>query len=219
MTGAKFEYADLTGTQLEGAILDDVNFGNVISLDDEMPARALGVSQVQLPSALSQRNIRLESRTAVIDILGDVCRGIGVDETKDYYPDQSFHPVVVLNSEGKELIVRTSNWSNSMARHGLEPMAVRFAELLECAEKPQYKVIETCNYTGGGTLKREQDQMQIRLVAARTGEIVVEATLKGALPEDCPMVKASGTQTESGAEIYAGDLIDWLAEYVNPPPR
>lgn len=112
------------------------------------------------------------------------CNGEAVPETAAFDPDASgIHPAAILQETAEEDYIFVNNdWS-------FRPDTLQKAELVICLENVVETVTETCEYTleeGGGdaTITRISLVADYRLVAAQSGKLVDEGTIK-ANPRQC----------------------------------
>jgi uncharacterized protein YjbI with pentapeptide repeats len=211
LSDANLRYADLSGATLDVAVLDVDDLQGAIGLTDDILAKILNVTDDMLSSALSQGNFRLESREAILQELKDVCLWMGVIEAGTYAPDKSFHALVLLNAQGEE------HKFTGRIPDEWEPMAIRFSELVVCAEEEEEISVEKCIYSGGPPIEGYQNKMHVRLMAAKTGDVVAERTFLGTKPRECPAVAPSNQTRIEGGHVAFKDIELFLEEYINPP--
>ncbi len=217
LRNASMAGADLTGAVLKDAVLDGADLQNVIGLTDSMLLSALNVQDYMLAAALSQRGIRLESHRSIIKDLKNVCMEVGVTGCVPYTPDNSFHPMVLLDEEGgwhKLTYQVPDNWA---------PMALRFCQLVACVGEEEKVYIDQQAYGFRPYLtvhyvKRYGYRVHVRLLAAYTGAVVAQEYFTGRLPE-FPEVVDQDTDRIVGDHVEFKDMSLWLATFVNPPAR
>jgi len=215
LDGAVLDHADLaganlTGVTLDGVVLDGVNLQDATGLSDEALARALGVSTGELAGVLSQKGMRLESREAILTALQAVCQGRGVAGAAPYAGDATFHPLVLLDAQGK-----AHAQTDAVLKENLEPMALRFAELVLCMGAEREVAVQTCSYRDGSPITRYQYPVHVWLVAAETGATVAEHDFEEKASR-CPYM-APKNQTRIEAHVQFEDMLEWLGGFVNPP--
>ena len=210
LDNANLAGANLTGVTLDGAVLDGANLQGTTGLSDEALARALGVSTGDLAGMLSQKGLRLESREAILAALQVACQGRGVAGAAPYTRDGTFHPLVLLDAQGK-----AHAQTGAVLRENLEPMALRFAELVLCVGAEREVAVETCSYRGGSPITRYQYPVHVRLVVAKMGTTVAEHDFEEEAPH-CPYM-APQNQTRLEAHVQFEDMLEWLGGFVNPP--
>lgn len=215
LTYANLSRANLTGTNLQGAHFKQTDLTDATGLTDDSLAGFLGVRVEDLAQTTALNQVRLESRTKLQQALASVCAGLGVEGTRINPDDQSFHTVVVLDSNGSP----SSAWGDGLTGNGWEPMALRFTDLVVCVAKQETVGVETCHYTGGSTVSRYRYEVKIRLLEAATGRQVSEDTIQGSDPDSCPSTIHNGGTTIYGKKISNGNLSDWLARWVHPPVK
>jgi len=213
LTKAQLNGADVTDVALDEAILDGARLMGVIGLNDEKLATILKSTSGTLASHLSKKDIRLESRPSILSGLKNACRGEGIDQAANYNANDSFHPIVVLNTQGERF-----EWTDQIPI-AWEPMALRFVELVACTQGEQRQIIQTCSYTGGSAFTRSQYIIDLRIIAAKTGQVVAQRTFSGTTPDRCPEVKGrfdgSGT---TGGPVNRDEVNAWLIDIVHPAP-
>lgn len=218
LTNANLINANLNGALLDRAILDSANLQGVIGLTDDILANILNVPKRALNFELTQKEIRLESRDSILAKLVDVCYGKGVNETAIYTSKGRFHPLVLLDSNGN-----THAWTDLIPKNW-EPMATRFCELV--IRVGEIKTLrQTCSYTGGSKVRRYRYQMDVKVIAARTGLTIADWTFYGTAPDGCPptipLTPASGTTAADSRIIgdhveFNSEIQVWLQKFVNP---
>lgn len=213
LSGANLQKADLTGVdltgaQLDGVILESTNLQEVVGLTDGALAHLLDVDPKGLARALSQNNVRLESRESILAALGGACRGQGIAEAAPYNPEGTFHPLVLLSDAGE-----LHDMTDDVAENGLEPMALRFAELLVCVGEEQEVLVQKCKYLNGPPTLRFKYPIHVRAVEARTGALVAESDFEET-PRRCPLTKSSRADDRIEAHVEFDDLVEWLVGLV-----
>ena len=209
--------ADLSGVALGGVTLDGATLVGATGLGDDVLAQALGVSLEALGGALTEREIRLESRPDVLAGLSAACSGRGVAGTTPY-PQGDLHPTVILDERG-QVGVDTDQGIGL----GWEPMAVRFAQLVACVSEEEDVQVEHCPYTleGGGvaSITRVRYQRDIRVVEASSGRTALDTTLEGSNPEECPLFHTfsnfSQNETFEGSSIGFSKVRTEIAGFVS----
>ena len=211
LTGAQVCEADLTGAKLDAVVLKNTDLTGVVGITDAILASVLNVSIDELPCLLCQRDIRLETAESIVKALKDVSLGKGVDEACTYTPDEGFHPIILLDSQGEP-----HDWSDDISTTW-EPTALRFCELVVVVEGQEAVEIETCPYIGGPPITRYQYHMAVCVYSAKTGELVVTETFIGELPAECPQTAPQEQTTIYGERVSFEVFQEWLADLVNPP--
>jgi uncharacterized protein YjbI with pentapeptide repeats len=217
LTKATLENANLSEADLSGADVTDATFDNA-NMDEANLHNATGVTDAMLNSIASWRGLSLESNQEIIEHLGAACRGQSVVGNIDYIPDESFHPLVLLNADGQQ-----HRWTRAVPRKWW-PSQVRLAELVACVHEWE-SLIQTCHYTHGGVevinleIRRYVSIVKVRLVEASTGTKITEFSLSGAEPRACP--EEMGGRGASSYDIHGygvdpEELLDGLSKYVNP---
>lgn len=89
-------------------------------------------------------------------------------------------------------------------------------ELVACLEKEEEKLIQTCQYIGGPSVRRYQYELTIRLVAAQTGETIETHTLRGGSPPQCELTEHRAVTRLSGSHVQFEAVQNWLSKFTNP---
>jgi hypothetical protein len=218
LTRANLSNADLTNAILNKAVLDNTNMLGAIGITDAQLAAAFDTSIDSISAHLSKKNIRLESRESMLKGIKDLCQGTGISGASNYTSSDSFHPVLLWDS------LDTDQIYSDFVKPNWEPMAMRFLELVVCPGEPEAISIQTCNYTVVGeasaepfAIERFQFYQRFRLVATKTGADVIEKSISGSIPRECPET-APVTQSDLfGGPVLFEDVEKWLVEFVNPP--
>ena len=144
----------------------------------------------------------------------------GVAGAATYTAGAGVHPMLAF---------RTLNGTNYNrdSRVGTDTWAAKTlgeAQLVLCEEDTSV-LVEACPYTIQSTgttrtLNRMQNQLKLRLIAAKTGQVVASQTLLGTKPRECMEQESfpSGTATMSvsGDAVTVTDIQSWLRTYVAP---
>lgn len=215
LSGADLGDADLAGSTLASATLGQTSLIGATGLEDPDLAASLGVDATELGAALADQGVRLEARENVLAALAAACRGQGVTAAAPF-PQGSLHPIAVLGDAGEpvELTDRVPGaW---------EPMAVRFAQLVVCAEPETERVVEVCRYTvigtgeAGETVRRVRFERTAMIVEAATGRVVDRRTFLGGEPRFCELeiTPPFFEPVLRGSHVGFGRLRPWLAGFV-----
>ncbi|MGH2712116.1 MAG: pentapeptide repeat-containing protein [Actinomycetota bacterium] len=217
LANSNLSRADLSGVALDGSTLDGATLIGATGLTDDVLAQSLGVSLDGLPSALTERGIRLELRDDILAGLSGACSGSGVAGTAPY-PQGDFHPMVILDERGGVGVDTQEG-----IRLGWEPMAVRFAQLVACVSEEEDTQVEVCPYTleGGGnaSISRVRYHRDIRVVEASTGRTVYDKMLEGSNPPECPLFHTFSNlntfETFGGSNIAFSKVQREIARFVS----
>jgi hypothetical protein len=79
-----------------------------------------------------------------------------------------------------------------------------------CPGKQELEVIETCHYVNGFPITRSAYRLPVRLVEARTGNLVGEIGLNGKYPRACRSGEESSTRELKGQRARFFQVKDWL---------
>jgi hypothetical protein len=202
---AELSGADLVGAKIDGVMLAGANLQEVTGLPDEALAEALDVDLDELARALSRSDVRLESRESILAALGDACRGQGVLQAAPYGAGRDFHPLVLLSDAGEP-----HDMTDDVLERALEPMALRFAELVVCVGEEEEVLVQTCEYINGPSTRRYKYPIYARAVEARTGVLVAECDFEET-PRVCPLVKGSSDSDRIEAHVPFESMVGWLA--------
>ena len=113
--------------------------------------------------------------------------------------------IVVLGNDGERI-----DWTGHEA--DWRATRVEDAALVACVER-DYTVVETCDYTGGSDVTRYINVVQVRVVAARTGETLGSFTLNGPEPRACEYSEKKGVTRLDGEDVPFETVSVRLATY------
>jgi len=146
------------------------------------------------------------SQGEVANALGGVCSGQGVAEAAAYTSGSGTHPIALINESG-----RRHEW-NSRMPEGWYPTGVGEAQLVACIGDERERILEVCPYNGPDITRYVYD-ITIRLVEARTGDLVTTTTLSGDPPRECRASEPYDLTRLEGHIDY-DQVLDWLRDYV-----
>ena len=88
--------------------------------------------------------------------------------------------------------------------------------VIVCVGAEEDRLIQSCPYTGGHTLKRYRSYRDVRVVDPITRKTVLKTTLSGSSPAACPWSRYFSSYVEStyGGSVSSSDLIKWLENYI-----
>jgi hypothetical protein len=157
-----------------------------------------------------------------IDPLKALCAGqsSGVSGAGTFTQGAGVHPMIAFRTTNatnyfQDMNVGTGDWRAANLDN---------AQLVLCTEESR-ATIETCPYKSESTgttsyIDRSQQQVKLRLIAAKSGQVVGTQTLKGAEPRQCNDKEtfASGVNrfTISGESVTPAAIQTWLKPYVAP---
>lgn len=133
------------------------------------------------------------------------CVGKGIEEAATYVGTGP-HPVVVC---GHWTYGDTNRFPESWW-----PESINDLELVACLGEEQEELIETCTYTNGPPLRRYQYKREIRLVEAKTGNIIASYILKGSVPDKCPSATTKKDVERHGSDVGFNEVRNWLIDFV-----
>lgn len=146
--------------------------------------------------------------------LRQVCAGQGVESAAPYPDGRDVHPVFGIDAEGQPAL------SNAMSGTAWRPTAVAEVELVACVETVNEVVLEECVYVaednpdgGQQIVERRQYDLHVRLLAARSANLVAERTFSGTPPGPCPDRAINRAFVGPGAPDNQ-TMRSWLADFV-----
>ncbi len=154
-----------------------------------------------------------ESQAAV----ASACYGSSIPSAATYSGGAGPHPILLVSTEG-EVYLRnrageTGLWNSDLPASWL-PSEVSAVELVACLGPEAEQPVERCSYIGGPPIIRYQHEIAIRVVAARTGEVVAQDTLRGSYPSDCPSTAPVSQTRIDGTNVYFEQVVDYLEPLV-----
>lgn len=132
--------------------------------------------------ALVAGGMFLQSRVAA---LGAACDGQPVAAAAPFVPGTPGpHPVTIMERSA------VSGWSAAFGRVRSEWSSdtAETTQLVVCFEPESERVAETCDYEGGRVLTRYQYDARLRIVAAQTGQTLVDTAITGGEATACPEI-------------------------------
>lgn len=118
-------------------------------------------------------------------------------------PALSLERLVVLGEQGQAI-----GWTED-AQRAWRPTSLDEVGLVACAGPVRQTVLETCQYGGGIKIKRVQEEIDVRLVQADTGELLASGTLVGMPPACAPLGIQELPRLRGRVEFSA--LLEWAA--------
>jgi hypothetical protein len=118
-------------------------------------------------------------------------------------PAFSLERLVVLGEQGQVI-----GWTEE-AERAWSPANLDEVGLVACAGPARQTVLEICQYGGGIKIKRIQEEIDVRLVQAATGELLASTTLVGAPPACAPLGIQELPRLHARVEYRA--LLEWAA--------
>jgi hypothetical protein len=115
---------------------------------------------------------------------------------------------VVLSEAGEP-----HDFTDDVPERRLEPMALRFAELVVCIGEEEEVVVQECEYINGPSTLRLKYPIHVRAVEARTGALVAEKDFEET-PRTCPFTKSSADDDRIEAHVPFENLVGWLTRLV-----
>lgn len=141
----------------------------------------------------------------ILDTLAPACRGEAIPGAAEYVPSsRSMTRLVLLQDDGEP-----HRWTAELPRDWT-PSRVSDVGLVACAESEvQRSQIEECTYVGGDSIRRYVATLAFRLVAARTGEVLMDRELR-ASPRECQSQERADLTVLSG-QLEPKQLIEAIA--------
>ncbi len=200
LQGADLSNAELYDASLDGATLDGANLSNASGLTNEM-----------LGSAASWRGTLLQTPRSMLVELATVCTGEGIEEAAPYAQDNSRHPLVLLQQDGKQ------HELSQQIPPTWWPATTSYAELVACVGVESEHLVQTCRYEKGGVAYRYVQEQEVQVVEAVTGEVLALVTVSGPEPRGCPdkLLTVEGVEPE---EEYRGES-PGIEEYIKALSR
>lgn len=124
-------------------------------------------------------------------------------------PALSLERLVVLGEQGQAI-----GWTED-AQRAWTPASLDEVGLVACAGPVRQTVLETCTYGGGIKIKRIQEEIDVRLVQADSGELLASGTLVGTPPACAPLGIQELPRLRGRVEFSA--LLEWAASALEVP--
>lgn len=146
----------------------------------------------------------------IIDAMSEVCEGKGVAEAAAYVPGPGPHAIVLLDASG-----RRHAWAD-MLPFDWWPKSINTAELVACLDGEQEEFVDSCEYSGGQTVRRYQYTTPIRLLTAHTAETLATGVIMGEPPRACGLLELVDTTEIYGSHVTHEEVEQWLRKFVTP---
>ena len=153
-------------------------------------------------------NALLDIEAAQNAVLG-LCAGGNAPEAAPYSGGAGLHPIILLNDTGGR-----HAWDSQIGNWGAG-RTPGSAELVGCVSPEQQVSIETCLYNGP-SITRYIYRVDVRLIAAQTGQVITSTPLTGSFPRECRFQEPYNLTVLSGGHVSLDQLREWLRPYVNP---
>lgn len=215
LSGVDFSGSELNGTAFTNAILSNNSFDSVdlrgsIDLSDQQLSNALNIPVEDLYAITAQKQILFEDRDQILHTLSAVCDQGIVEGAHQYDPEKTFHTMVVFDAAGE-----INNLTDTAKRNNWEPTAIRFTDLVACVGETEKVVIETCQYEEGLERSRVARIRIVRVIAAKTGEVLFNDDLYYQLPGECPLYMSEGHKDIRGWGPSEKQILEKLESFVN----
>lgn len=202
LTSVDFTGADLSGADLSGAVLTSSDFTNAnlarvnfervtfdvppiligaTGLDDSSLATMLDVTPSNLAQALAERNLMLEQADAGwADRANAACAGTPDPMAGTDLSDTSFRPFYPVDIDAASDPAGPQRPSTNLLPDHVNAGAERFTALVLCVDQPAYDHLGTCSYYDPvGDMEVVAEHLPVRVVDARTGQVIAERTFDG----------------------------------------
>jgi len=209
LTDVNLSKSNLTNVILDSVILNGANLIGTIGINDTILCNVFALPETELSKYLSSKKIRLESKEVISERLLQVCFNKGISEATLFTQDSSFHPIVLYKQKVDSFVFK-----DKLPETWL-PMATRYCELVACVEKEHKRKLSPCEYTGGHTVTRYEYQLDVKILSAKTGEVISQETFYGGAPECLERTSSSGSI--EGSHVKYKEIREWLETFVNPP--
>jgi hypothetical protein len=142
---------------------------------------------------------------SILGALAPAAAGQGIPDAAAYDPDDLLsHRLVVLDPSGAP-----HTWSSSLPTYWM-PMSVGETDLVVVVQEREID-LGSQSYVGGPPITRYRYETDVELREARTGQMLMTATLRGTEPPPFPSQAAVDLTRMEGSHISELDLQQWLA--------
>ncbi len=132
----------------------------------------LGAIVLPLPLLSACAPSRLSPEvTIALAPLAVACSGQPVAEAADYDPKNPTPPIVAMVADGSNFVA-DALYLDAKAK---QATAVKDTQLVLCVAPEKPEVIETCRYSSGSNIERFSQEVNLKLVSAKTGKVLADA--------------------------------------------
>jgi hypothetical protein len=136
-----------------------------------------------------------------------VCGGEGNEGAAIYNNSSGIHKVVPSEQFG-------DLWLYTMMPYDWLPATLEETELVICVSPEKTVLIQDCQYIPMGDYARYQNERDISLRAARTGEVIAQIKIYGSNPPECPATLSIQHGHGAGGDVNSGEVIRWLRSFI-----
>ncbi|MEX2162449.1 MAG: hypothetical protein WD751_11125 [Anaerolineales bacterium] len=160
------------------------------------------LTQIPGSRAAYQKNLALERE------LNRVCQGKAYPAAAAFAGSE-IHPIFLEDASGA-----SHPWNLEMPAEW-QPADADQVELVACLESSEV-MIQTCSYTGGGSIARYRYDLSAQIIEAQSGRLVAERVFQGSEPRECGLTEPANLTALFGRVITFPQIKDWLASFVYP---
>jgi hypothetical protein len=222
LTGADLSRVEAPGASFEGATFSETtlrsnDFIGTTGLTDDALAAALGVGKGELPAETVTKGIRFDEAADITSALLPVADGETVPDAPTYHGNGAFHPAIVTGTGDTSFLTDVQDqWI---------PTGIRYAELVVVVLPENRTSIETCNGyvwddgTPAPGINRYVKTVTVRVLSARTANVVASRTFRGSDPRRCAVEELLNRfdPVIEGEPPDMGAAQTWLVDIINPP--
>ncbi len=141
--------------------------------------------------------------------LGLVCMGAPISAAAPY-AGSGLHPAV-LEDEHSEW--PSESWSDQIPE-AWSPARSEEAQLVVCVGEIEDISLEVCPYNLGSDITRYRRDLPVRILEARTGNLVAQKTFVGSDPRHCQATENMNTTVLYGEIASYSEVETWFRQYV-----
>ncbi len=138
--------------------------------------------------------------------LPGICAGVGVSSAAGFDGGPGVHPIIVYPSVLQNAARQTANWNERLGEW--TPASPGQAQLVLCVGEQIRDSIERCRYQGPD-IYRMQYERPVRLVVARTGQVLGDTRLLGSAPRECQAQERWSLTRLYGDEVNFEQVWGW----------
>ena len=151
----------------------------------------------------------LPDMEAAQNVVLGLCAGGAAAEAPAYNAVSGLHPILLINDTGGR-----HAWDRQMGQWGAGANLAS-AQLVACLSPEQSVEIQTCSYYGP-SIVRYAYQIDVRLIAAQSGQVIATTALRGNDPRECRNQEPYNLVRLDGSRVSFDQLRTWLQPYVSP---
>jgi DNA-binding beta-propeller fold protein YncE len=148
----------------------------------------------------------------IVTALSQACTGVRIENTAVYTRTPRIHPLVLLNSEGKQ-----HEWTTSVPSEWW-PESVEATELVACVGEGKDS-IEICRYVGGPDITRYVFKVGYMIWETQSGRLINQGSLTGDPPRDCRSSEPVDLTELNGSRVSFDQLLPLLKPFVDLSDR